>query len=226
MSDRGAVRIILALSLAGASVACGYSEQGVIDQYFNAINAQDTQTLASFSSAKFDKKVDNWKITAASEETRSPAPLPSLVAKVNETDTALNDNKKAYNSYFLDHPKEVDQVRELLKKDNPKIPANLQSYATEWQKFIDKEKDLKKALADAKDAVEREKHNVSLSVGNLDDIESLTGEMVTKTLDLNLTIGGQPQPYVMALRKYDVQGQAGGSRILSRWVVQALTPKS
>ena len=226
MSDRGAARIILALSLAGVSVACGYSEQGVIDQYFNAINAQDSQTLASFSSAKFDKKVDNWKITAASEETRSPAQLPTLVAKVGEIDQALSDNKKAYNAYFLDHPKEVDQVRELLKKDNAKIPANLQTYATEWQKFIDKEKDLKKGLADAKDAVEHEKHNVSLSVGSLDDIESLTGEAVSKTLDLNLTIAGQVQPYVMTLRKYDVQGGAGTGRILSRWVIQALAPKA
>ena len=226
MSDRGAVRIILALAWAGASVACGYPEQGVIDQYFNAINAQDNQTLASFSAAKFDKKVDHWKITATSQETRTPAQLPTMLAKVTELDGALNDNKKAYNAYFLDHPKEVDEVRELLKKDNPKIPANLQTYATQWQKFIDKEKDLKKGLADAKDAVEREKHNMSLSVGNLDDIENLTGEMVTKTVDLDLTIAGQPQAYVMALRKYDVQGGGGPGRILSRWVVQTLTPKS
>jgi hypothetical protein len=225
MSDRRAVRIILALTVAGVSVACGYSEQGVVDQYFNAINAQDTQTLASFSAAKFDKKVDNWKITAASEETRTPAQLGALIAKVNEIDGAMGDNKKAYNAYFLDHPKEVDQVRDLLKKEDPKIPASLQSYADQWQKFIDKEQELKKSLAEAKDAVERERHNMSLSVGNLDDLESLTGDMVTKTLDLNLTIGGQVQPYVMSLHKYDVQG-TGAGRIVSRWVVQTLTPKA
>jgi len=223
MSDRGALRNILALSLAAVGVACGHPEQGVIDQYFNAINAQDTQTVASFSAAKFDKKVDNWKITASTEETRTPAQLPSLIAKVGELDMALNDNKKAYNSYFLDHPKEVDQVRDLLKNANPKIPANLQTYATEWEKFTQKEKDLKKALADAKDAVEREKHNMSLSLGNLDDIESLTGDMVSKTLDLSLTIAGQAQDYVLLLRKYDVHG--GTNRIVSRWVIQSLTPK-
>jgi hypothetical protein len=224
MSDRRAVRIVLALTLAGVSVACGYSEQGVIDQYFNAINAQDTQTLASFSAARFDKKVDNWKITAESQETHTPAQLGALIAKVNEIDTAMSDNKKAYNAYFLDHPKEVDQVRDLLKKEDPKIPAALQAYATQWQKFIDKEQELKKSLAEAKDAVERERHNMSLSVGNLDDLESLKGDMTTKTLDLDLTIGGQGQHYVMELHKYDVQG-SGPGRIVSRWVVQTLTPK-
>jgi hypothetical protein len=223
MSDRGALRIILAVALALVSVACGHPEQRVIDQYFNAVNQQDTQTLSSFASVRFDKKVDKWKITGVSEETRTAAQLPSLVAKVSELDLALNDNKKAYNAYFLDHPKEVDQVRDLLKKD-AKIPANLQSYASEWEKFTQKEKDLKKALADSKDAVEREKHNVSLSIGNLEDIESLTGEMVTKNIDLALTIAGETKDYVMGLRKYDMQA-TGAGRVVSRWVIHSLEPK-
>jgi len=223
MSDRGAHRLVLALALAAGSVACGHPEQRVVDQYFNAVNQQDTQTLSSFASVKFDKKVDRWKITGVGEETRTAAQLPSLVAKVGELDLALNDNKKAYNAYFLDHPKEVDQVRDLLKKD-AKIPANLQSYATEWDKFTQKEKDLKKSLADAKDAVEREKHNVSLSVGNLEDIESLTGEMVTKNVDLALTIAGETKDYVMGLRKYDMQS-TGAQRVVSRWVIHSLEPK-
>ena len=223
MSDRGALRIILAVALAVVSVACGHPEQRVIDQYFNAVNQQDTQTLSSFASVRFDKKVDRWKITGVSEETRSAAQLPSLVAKVSELDLALNDNKKAYNAYFLDHPKEVDQVRDLLKKD-AKIPANLQSYATEWEKFTQKEKDLKKSLADGKDAVEREKHNVSLSIGNLEDIETLTGEMVTKNIDLALTIAGETKDYVMGLRKYDMQA-TGAGRVVSRWVIHSLEPK-
>ena len=225
MSDRGALRIILAVALAVVSVACGHPEQRVVDQYFNAVNQQDTQTLSSFASVRFDKKVDKWRITSVSEETRTAAQLPSLVAKVSELDLALNDNKKAYNAYFLDHPKEVDQIRDLQKKDaNAKIPANLQSYASEWAKFTQKEKDLKKSLADAKDAVEREKHNVSLSIGNLEDIESLTGEMVTKNMDLALTIAGEPKEYVMGLRKYDMQA-TGAGRVVSRWVIHSLEPK-
>jgi hypothetical protein len=223
MSDRGALRIILAVALAVVSVACGHPEQRVIDQYFNAVNQQDTQTLSSFASVRFDKKVDKWKITGVSEETRSAAQLPSLVAKVSELELALSDNKKAYNAYFLDHPKEVDQVRDLLKKD-AKIPANVQSYAAEWEKFTQKEKDLKKSLADGKDAVEREKHNVSLSIGNLEDIETLTGEMVTKNIDLGLTIAGETKDYVMGLRKYDMQA-TGAGRVVSRWVIHSLEPK-
>jgi hypothetical protein len=224
MSDRGALGIIVALAVAGLSVACGHPEQRVVDQYFNAVNAQDNQTLASFAAVKFAKKVDRWKIVSTTEEQRTPAQLPSLVAKVTELDLAFADNKKAYLGYFNANPKEVSTVQDLLKKENAKIPPNLQTYAAEWQKFTQKERELKKGLAEAKDAVEREKHNVSLSLGNLEDIETLTGEMVTKTVELVLTIAGEPKGYVMGLRKYDMQG-TGVARVVSRWVISSLEEK-
>jgi hypothetical protein len=65
---------------------------------------------------------------------------------------------------------------------------------------------------------------VSLSLGNLEDIETLTGEMVTKTVELVLTIAGEPKGYVMGLRKYDMQG-TGVARVVSRWVISSLEEK-
>jgi hypothetical protein len=217
--------MLAALAVAATlCVACGgHPEKRVVDQYFNAVNAQDNQTLASFAAVKLDKKVDNWKINETSPETRTPAELPALAKKVTDLELALADNKKAYNAYFLDHPKEVDQVRELLKKD-AKIPANLQSYAADWQQFTQKKVELEKSLTAAKLAVEREKHNVALGLGNIDDVETLTGEMISKKLDLTLTINGQPQGYTMGLRKYDLSGASAG-RVVSRWVIYSLQPK-
>jgi hypothetical protein len=110
----------------------------------------------------------------------------------------------------------VDQVREARKASKP-VPAKAASVAVEWDKYNQKDRDLKKALADAGAAVEKEKRNLERSLGPQDNAESLTGDMVTKRLDLLLTIGGQDQPYVMTLRKYDVKG---GAR--PRWVVHDL----
>jgi len=74
--------------------------------------------------------------------------------------------------------------------------------------------------------VEREKHSMTLSLGNLEDLETLTGELVTKDLDLVLTIGGTPKNYTMGLRKYDAKGAAGAARVVSRWVVHSLQEKA
>ena len=76
--------------------------------------------------------------TAPSNETRSPATLPELAAKVKQIDGELAANKKAYNAYFLDNPAEVDQVRELLREDKD-IPKKLAEVAEDWQAFVDKD---------------------------------------------------------------------------------------
>jgi len=60
-------------------------------------------------------------------------------------------------------------------------------------------------------------------VGQVEGLDTMQGEVFQKDIDLNLTIDGQVQPYVMTLRKYELQGE--GPRMVSRWVVQSLEPK-
>ena len=61
------------------------------------MNAEDNQTLTSFAAVKFDKKVDNWKITETlAEEQERRRTLPDLVAEGRaKLEAALADNKKA-----------------------------------------------------------------------------------------------------------------------------------
>jgi hypothetical protein len=216
MRDRG--RAPLAILALLAAVACSsHPEKSVVDSYFNAVNAQDNQTLSSFAVVNFDKKVQRWTIKKTLEESKNPFTLPELVAKAKETEKAIADNTKAARAYGTDHYKELDDIKSL-KKGAP-VPAKLQPVATEWDSFNKKDRELKKALAEAKDAVEKEKRNASLSLGAVDDPEGLAGEVTTKKILMGLTIDGQERDYVMTLRKYDVKG-AGRSR----WMIQALTP--
>lgn len=225
MRDHGANRrALLALALGLTLAGCGHPEKKVVDQYFGAVNQKDNQTLSSFASVGFDQKVDSWSIAQVSPDNRQPAPLPELVKKRNEAEAAVSDNNKAAKAFQLDHLDEVNQVREAHRK-NQNVAGKLQATAGEWDRFNQKDRDLKKALADAKEAVEREKRNMTLSLGQIDDVESLNGEMVSKDVDLVLTIGGQPKDYVMGLRKYEMSSGDKGPRVGSRWVVHALGPK-
>jgi hypothetical protein len=209
----------LAMFALAATAACSHPEKSVVDSYFNAVNARDNQTLSSFAIVSFDKKVQRWTIKKTLEETKTPVTLPDLVAKVRETEKAIADNTKAARAYNDDHFKELGDIK-ALKKGAP-VPAKLQPVATEWEAFNKKDRELKKALAEAKDALEKEKRTASLSLGGAaDDLEGLTGNVVTKKILLGLTIDGQERDYVMTLRKYDVKG--AGSR--SRWMIQGLSP--
>ena len=124
--------------------------------------------------------------------------------------------------WSLDAYSDIEAVREARKNNKP-VPAKLADVATKWDDFNAKDRDYKKAVALSKEALEKEKRSVARSVGDVENIESLQGEVTEKQVKLDLTIGGQVQPYVMTLRKYEMKRE-GGPRVQSRWVVQNLQP--
>lgn len=217
--------LAVALGLAVAGLACSSAESNVVNQYFTALRANDQGTLTSFAMVAFDQTVDDWKVVSVGPEAKTPAALPDLVKKAAELEAQQKANEKEYRAWGNDlavYPK-LDQMREQRSK-GAKLATALQPIADKFDSFQAKDRELKKAVSDAKTAVEREKRNVALSVGQADDIETLTGEMLSKDVDVNLTIGGQVKPYVMTLRKYELTGGTG-ARMVARWVVQSLTPK-
>jgi hypothetical protein len=214
-------------SLAGSvllALACSsHPEKAVVDQYFNAANAKDSQTLSSFSVVPFEQKVDRWEITNTSEERKSEIPLPALVQKVKDVEADILNNTRAARAYNNDNYQELDQVKALAK--GAPVPPRLQPVKAEWDKFNEKDRELKKALANARDAVEKETRIMTRSVGQVDGLESLTGELREKTLDVDLTLAGEVKPYTMVVRRYDVKREGDGPRVMSRWMIASLDPK-
>jgi len=222
MIKRGRVALAAVVALAG--VACGHPEKSVVDQYFNAVNAKDTQTLSSFAAVTFDKKVDRWAIKKTISEDKKAAPLPDLVQKAKDADAAVAANKKAASAWSLDRFNDIEAVREARKNNKP-VSAKLTEVATKWDDFNTKDRDGKKTVAVSKDAVEKEKRSMARSIGDVEDVESLKGDVNEKPIEVDLTIAGQQQPYVMTLRKYDVK-RDNGQTVRGRWVIQNLQPMS
>ena len=110
----------------------------------------------------FDKKVDALgDQETISTRQKTPAPLPELVQKVEgRSRRQLAANKKAASAYYLDHYNEHRAGAARRARRTAPIPAKLQPVAAEWDKFNEKDRELKKAVAEAKDAVEKEKRNV------------------------------------------------------------------
>lgn len=208
------------LGLAAAVIACGGQEAQVVERYFRAVQAKDAQTMAGFSTVQFDGAVKSWKVTNVGEEQRSAAPLPDLDAKMKAAAEAEANNKKEYNAYFNAHPVEVDRVQKLIESRGA-IPAALAKTAADWQKFIEQDKALKSAAADAKSAFEREKRLVAMSTGQTADVEKLTGDLVVKEVTIDLETDGDVKPYKMTLRKYEVSAGAG-PKPMSRWLITGL----
>src|SRR5688500_20239575 len=101
MSTRAAaLPLFLALSVLGCQ---SHPEKGVVDQYFNAVNAKDSQTHASFAAVSFDKKVDRWEIKKTLDETKSDAPLPARSQTVKDLEAGRANNTKPRRTSNTDH---------------------------------------------------------------------------------------------------------------------------
>lgn len=219
MRNHGAALAAFAVAVVG--IACGGGESKVVDQYFGALKAKDNQTLTSFAAVIFDKPVEKWKITRAGEEQRAPLTAPELAAKVKDLEAQVGKNTKDARA-TLDAAK-VEELKTLRRAGKP-LPAALQAAAAAFDKFNHSDADLKKQLSTAKDALEKERRHMTLSVGAVDNLEGVSGEVVSKQVELDLTIKDeQPAPYVMTLRKYELQRE--GPRSVSRWVVQEIKPR-
>jgi hypothetical protein len=225
MRDR-ATAIAVALGVALVAAACaGSAEKNVVNQYFTALKANDTNTLTSFAMVQFGQPVTDWKVVSVGEATRLPAPLPELVKKQKDLEAELAKNQREARTWANDlstYPK-LEEVRSIEQKGG-KVPPALVPIQQKWAAYQLTDRELKKKLGTAKNEVEREKRNATLSVGQVEGMEELTGEMVTEDIELLLTTGGQKTPYLMTLRKYTLTGGTG-PRMVSRWVVQSLVPK-
>jgi hypothetical protein len=212
---------VLAVGLLGA--ACGGPENAIVDNYFKSVRSGDTQTLSSFATVPFPGTVQSWTIKGSEPDTKGPAALADLVAKRNDLDAQIAANKKAAQTFMLDNPAEGTQVQDLLRSGG-KIPPKLATFAAKWDEFNTKDRDLKKALADATSAVDREKRLVTMSLTSpTDDIESLSGDVNTKTVNVDVTSEGDTKPYAMTLTRYELK--SGEQKLNSRWVVTGLTAK-
>ncbi len=210
--------------VAAFTIACGSQEATVIDSFFRATQAKDTETVSSFSIIPFEGEVQSWKVTSVGEEQRSPAPLGSLSKALKAADEAVSENKKEASAYFNAHPLEVDKVKPLVEAGKP-APANLQKTADEWKKFNDADIELKAKAAEAKSAYDREKRLVTMSTGQTSAVDGLAGDLVMSSATVEVESDGEVKTYTVQLRKYDVAPGGQGNKVMSRWLIQTITPQ-
>lgn len=216
--------ITAAAAFAVVTMACGNQETQVIENYFRAVQAKDNQTVTSFSMVQFEGTVKSWKVKSVGEEQRTPAPLPGMAAALKAADEAVAQNKKDAGAYFNAHPLEVDKVKPLVENGGA-IPPALSKTAADWKKFNDADKELKTKAAEAKQAYEREKRLVVMSTGQPAEADNLQGDLVTKVAAVEIESDGDVKTYNIQIRKYDVAPGGQGTKVMSRWLIQSITPQ-
>lgn len=213
----------IALLAAAAIATCGGGEDALIESYFKALKAGDVRGLETIASVQLDEEVEAWTRLGSSEEKRAPVTLPELTKRYESAQAEFDAQREKSSRYALDHLSAVDKVQALQEQEK-KIPAELQEVAEAWAELSSREEELKAALAEAREAMQREKRVCEISAGEADDLGTAAGEVLTKEVELSLTIGGEAKPYVMTLRRYMLE-ETDTPHEISRWIVYDLKPK-
>ncbi|MBK5257093.1 MAG: hypothetical protein JJE39_13770 [Vicinamibacteria bacterium] len=213
-----------AAALAASTIACGSQEGHVIESFFRATLAKDSQTVSSFAVVQFDEPLKSWKVKSIGEEQRVPTPLGDLAAAHNAAEEAAAQNKRDQGAYFNAHPLEVDTVKSMVE-NGAAVPAKLQETAAAWKKFMDADNELKGKVSETQGAYDREKRLVTMSTGKGPDADSLVGDLVTKTAIVEVDTGVEVKTYAIQLRKYDVAPTGQATKVMSRWLIQSITPQ-
>jgi chromosome segregation ATPase len=159
-----------------------------------------------------------------SPEATAEAPLPALAKAFAEAQAAYDKEKKDIQRMALDKYAEYEQVRELEKK-GAKIPANLQDMHDKLEAWKKREQELKHQIVEAKAAADAERRIVQLSMGsNVEGLDAVAADMSSKDVELLLTVAGQPESWLMHLKKYTPK-ESSGQRVISRWAIAGLEPK-
>ncbi len=177
MRDR-ATALAVALGMALAAAACsGGAEKNVVNQYFTAVRANDTNTLTSFAMVQFDKPIEDWKIVSVGAETRLPAPLPELVKKQKDLEAELAKNKREAQEPGATTSASTRSASSWpsIQAKGGKVPPALVPIQQKYDAYQAIDRDLKKKVAAAKSEVEREKRNATLSVGQVEGLERPDG---------------------------------------------------
>ena len=221
MFERTVSRVLFLAALV-ALQGCGLPQQRVVDQYFGAVNAGDDATLGSFSAYKFGKKVAAWKVVSAEDERTTDAPLPALAQRQADAQKKYDTQRKEMQDYATGHADEYEAAKNL--KSGTKPPAQLAEMAGRLEAWGKTERELKREIAEAKDAADVERKLVKLSWGaDAADLDTAQAELVSRDLTLQLNVDGQQQLWIMHVRKYNPKQTAG--RGISRWVVQGMERK-
>jgi hypothetical protein len=64
-----------------------------------------------------------------------------------------------------------------------------------------------------------------MSTGSSGDADALSGDVVTKVAQVEIESGGDVKTYAIQLRKYDVAPPGQTAKVMSRWLIQSITPQ-
>ena len=145
-----ATALAVALGLVVAGVACsGGAEKNVVNQYFTALAANDTNTLTSFAAVAFDKEGRRLQDRVRGRrDPRAGSPCPTSWRTSRGSRRSWPRTRRTRGRGGTTSRSTRSSTRcESSRRRRRRSRANLQPIADKWDEFNEKDRQLKAAVA-------------------------------------------------------------------------------
>jgi hypothetical protein len=224
------------VSLALVTVACSSSEeQQLLSKYFQASRLRDNTTVGNIATVQFspteDGIVQSFSITKTSPDQTRTLQLKQLKAAeetAQKEDEELNKQKKEYQDANLSTIERVLQA----ERQGTKLKGKDLEVQAAWTKWREDVAEHSKKLADAREALSKERALAELSVfdsRNPVDVTAFDGDLVTKDMILKAKVkkgesAAADEDLHVRMERVELKNGPGGKAISGRWIITHVSP--
>ncbi len=223
---RKTTALTLALLIIGISfllISCGSPEQTLIRKYLDAVKMNDKDTMAKMAYRPVKVIFKKWKVESVTQPVEESLKLKELAAKVVDLKDQLQKAKEAAAEAqvdFEDYQKQYEKWPAWKKRAKKKeFEEKKAAFDEAKNKFFEIQNQFKNAKAE----LAKEKRLLSLSVGDIPNIEKMEGKVLTKEVIVSgITPDGQTKKYKFVLRRYIISKPNTNISIRGRWIILSI----
>jgi hypothetical protein len=208
------------------TTSCQKPEEITISKYFQAMKAQDRDTMAAMAAEPVALEFKSWELVSSEEPVTQDIMLPKMMQE-------LADTKKKKDDQILmvkDKKDLLDQARTKLGETRgSRQKAELQKQITELEQEVETEtanyKRDQMNYTQMKTQVENEKKMVTLSTNIEQNQELFAGHTVNVKSIVKITSSSGEKEYVFLLRKYELINPVTNKVFSNRFIILNIKPK-
>jgi hypothetical protein len=208
------------------TTSCQKPEEITISKYFQAMKAQDRDTMAAMAAEPVSLEFKSWELVSSEVPVTEDIMLPKLIQE-------LNDAKKKKDDQILmvkDKKDMLDQMRTKLSETRGRRQkADLQKQIAEMEQEVETEtanyKRDQMNYTQMKTQVENEKKMVTLSTNIEQNQELFAGKTVNVKSIVKITSASGEKEYVFLLRKYELVNPVTNKVFSNRFIILNIKPK-
>ncbi len=217
--------VIALLFLILVTTSCQKPEEITVAKYFQAMKAQDRDTMAAMAAEPFAVEFKSWELVSSEEPVSEEFGLSKMLQEL----AAIKKKKDTQLLLVRDKKDAMDQLKTQLSETRGGKKAEIQKQLIAMEAESEAETgNYKRDQANytqMKTQVENEKKMISLSTNIEQNQDLLTGKTVTNKSIVKINGAGGEKEYVFTLRKYELINPQTNKVFSNRYIILKIQPR-